>query len=262
MFARSVPLDSVQHRDLRVFESNDYRYAKGELIAPIVFDEIADAAREYPIVFPDNKSDLPCVLMGLELNENAYVAEDGRWQARYVPAHIRRYPFVLGTMPPAEGQSEDAQRFAVMFDPDAPHFMNPNGYAIFDQNGQFTEHMQMRVGMLERMQKSVPVTQRLVRAIGDAGLLVERTFRIKRGNDERQVTGTRVIDERKLNTMPDADFVALRNTGALPLIYAQLLSWANFRQGPLAGKYPDLTRPSPAANEPMAYMDQEILRFN
>lgn len=99
--------------------SNDYSYARAETLAPFVFDEMSDLAREYPIVFPDNKSDLPSVLLGLEAGKNTYVADDdGRWVATYIPAHIRRYPFLLGTTGQAEGQDK---RFLVFFDPDAPH---------------------------------------------------------------------------------------------------------------------------------------------
>ena len=63
MFKNAMPLQAEEHRDLKVFESNDYSYAKGELMAPIVFSEMADVAREYPIIFPTNNSQLPYALM-------------------------------------------------------------------------------------------------------------------------------------------------------------------------------------------------------
>ncbi|MFZ9080814.1 MAG: SapC family protein, partial [Alphaproteobacteria bacterium] len=78
------------------------------------------------------------------------------------------------------------------------------------------------------------VTPRLVQAIEAAGLLVERAIRIKvEGEEDRQVAGLRVIDEAALNKLDDAAFNTLRASGALPLAYAALLSWANFRQGPI-----------------------------
>lgn len=49
MFNKHATLKFAEHRDLRVFESNDYSFAYAETLAPIVFDEMADIAREYPI---------------------------------------------------------------------------------------------------------------------------------------------------------------------------------------------------------------------
>ena len=43
MFKKHVPLKFADHRNLRVFESNDYSFAKDETLAPIVFDEMAEA---------------------------------------------------------------------------------------------------------------------------------------------------------------------------------------------------------------------------
>jgi hypothetical protein len=95
----------------------------------------------------------------------------------------------------------------------------------------------------------------LVQAIDAAGLLVERAIRIKReGELDRQVTGIRVIDEAALNKLDDAAFNSLRKSGALPLVYASLLSWANFRQGPIGKSHP-LPLPS-------GMLDDDVIRFN
>src|SRR5690606_10325046 len=111
-----------------------------------VFDEMADIAREYPVIFPDNGSELPAALLGLEPGQNAYVGADGRWRGSYIPATIRRYPFIFGDTGEKEG---DKQRYVVMFDPDAPHFKDPNGHAVFGDNGQLSDHMKRRMEVLE-----------------------------------------------------------------------------------------------------------------
>lgn len=241
MFAKAVPLKFAEHRDLKVLETNDYSYARSEVLAPIVFDEMADIAREYPIVFPSNGSGLPAALLGLEAGQNAYIAEDGRWLGTYIPALIRRYPFALAK---AAGEA-DSQKFAVAIDTEAPHFREPNGHAVFTPQGELSDHTKRRAQLLVEIQKKLPLTQRLVADIEAAGLLVERLVRIRKpGAPEHRVSGLRVVDEAKLNALPHEVFATLRDKGVLPLIYAHLLSWANFRQGPIAGKYPDLaTRP-------------------
>ncbi len=249
MFKQTAALKHDEHANLKILETNDYSYAREVLLAPIVVSEIANVAREFPIVFPENETRLPCALMGLEAGHNAYVGEDGRWLANYIPAHVRRYPFILAHLEKTDASEE---RFVIAFDPQAPQLNTSNGHAIFAQGGELSEHMQRRMKLLEHIQRSMPLTRRLVEAIDAAGLLAERVITLSRdGKPTHQIKGMRVIDEEKLNALPHEAFAALRDQGALPLVYAHLLSWASFRQGPLAGMYPALTRPAaPAAGAP------------
>lgn len=255
MFKTHVPLKFSDHANLRVFESNDYGFAKAETMVPIVFDEIADIAREYPIVFPSNKSGLPCALLGLEAGQNAYIAEDGRWLATYIPAHIRRYPFMLANAAENPG---DKDRFVVVFDPEAEHFKDPNGHAVFKQDGKLTQHMENRFALLQAIQKQAPRIKELVEMLDHTGLLVKRTVTVKKADKTNQITGFRVVDEKALNKFSDAAFSDLRRMGALPLVYAHLLSWANFRQGPIAGKYPDLMSKGGRGDVPFHFEDDVI----
>ncbi len=256
MFTKATPLRFDAHRDLKVLETNDYSFARSEIVSPFVFDEMADIAREYPIVFPDNGSGMPAALLGLEAGHNAYIADDGRWFATYVPSHIRRYPFAFTVAP---GETEP-NRFTLIFDENAPHFHDPNGHPVFDANGQPSEHMKRRIALLEDMQRKLPATRKMVADIDAAGLLVERVIHIKRNGQENRVQGLRVVDEKKLNSLPHDQFAALRDKGVLPLIYAHLLSWANFRLGPLAGKYPDLAA-RPTTRNPDFLFENETINF-
>ena len=262
MFKNTTGLKADEHQDLKVFESNDYSYAKGELMVPIVFSEMADVAREYPIIFPANNTQLPYALMGLEPNQNAYVRDDGQWMATYIPAHIRRYPFALVEIAPEEGQKQGEVRFAITVDMDAPHLKNPNGHPVFDAQGSMTPHMQERVKLLESMQKALATTKRMVSELEASDLLVERVIKIQRkGQEPYQMTGLRVVDETKLNQMDGSAFLALRDKGVLPLIYSHLLSWANFRQGPIAGKYPELAA-KPGTKNPSFQYESDLIDFS
>ncbi len=279
MHKKLTPLKPAEHKDLRLLDITDYSFARGELIAPIVIDEIADVSREYPIVFPKGAA-LPVALMGMEENSNAYVGIDGRWLATYIPAHIQHYPFAITRIPdaPAEvakvdqtsakgkktkdkdatatpSKAADERRYAVLLDVESPYVSATSGEPIFDAEDKLRGVAQQKVNIMNLMQNRVGITQRLVQVIDEAGLLIERAIRIRReGEADRQVSGVRVIDEAALNKLDDAAFNQLRAAGALPLVYASLLSWANFRQGPI-GK----SHPLPAMHVPM---DDEVIRFN
>jgi len=251
MFKTLAPLRFADHADFRFLANPGYSFAREELVAPIVIDEIGDVAREYPIIFPTGSA-LPAALLGVQKESNAYVSPNGAWRAEYIPAHIRHYPLALTRMPsaPAEESAEATgeERFVVLIDVDSPMISRLEGEPVFNDDGTLSPAAEQKKEILNRMQMRSGVTQRLVQAIEAAGLLIERAIRIKiEGEVDRQVTGLRVIDEAALNKLDDAAFNTLRASGALPLVYAALLSWANFRQGPI-GKSHMLPKQEPKAD--------------
>lgn len=236
MTRKYEPLNQEKHERLRLGDTESYRFAAETTLVPIILDEIAVVAREYPVIFPDNESGLPCALTGMRPETNAYVDDRGHWRADYIPLQIRQHPFALTEVAGDVGE-DGKKRFTLCIDPDAAEFTDLEGELVFDSNGRLGEKASAKGEMAKQLQERSGITRALVRLLDEAGLLVERQIKMKLFNDEtRQVQGFRVVDEKVLNAMSDEDFVALRNKGALPLVYAQLMSMANFRQGVLAGQ--------------------------
>jgi hypothetical protein len=259
MFKKPTPLDPQKHTHLRLLPTTDYAFARSELVAPIVIDEMADVAREYPIMFPKG-SPLPVAMLGVTQGANAYVSTTGQWLAHYIPASIRHYPMTIRSVPaqPNEAGKEPAQaaqgRFVVLLDMESPYVSETQGESVFDEAGQPRALAQQKMKILNLMQSRAGLTRRLVKAIEEAGLLVERVIKVKSSTgEEHGVKGVRVIDEKALNQLDDAAFNKLRAAGALPLVYASLLSWANFRQGPIGKSHP-LPAAAPA-------MGDDVIRF-
>lgn len=84
MFKELKALDRQQHRALRLSPDQPYHFAAGLMVSPIMAAEIAQVAREYPIVFSRSASGLPMALLGVRPDVNAYVTPDGKWNARYI----------------------------------------------------------------------------------------------------------------------------------------------------------------------------------
>ncbi|MGG7055621.1 SapC family protein [Nitrosomonas sp. ANs5] len=253
MFKNNLLLKAAEHGTLRVADTTDWRFAAGEMLLPVVYSEMADVAREYPLLFLRGKP-LVYALTGIEQGINAYVGSDGRWLATYVPARLRSYPFALTHMPDKPGE------FAIVLDADAPQLMQPGGHILFE-NSQPSPYLQQRMALLKAMQQAEPVTQAMVKVIQEADILIERNIRINRPDGQTsQLTGLLVVDETKLNQMPHEAFARLRDKGVLPLIYAHLLSMANLRQGVLAGKYPQLAAKKQADINDL--LQTETIRFN
>ena len=112
MFETAVTLDSKRHAGHGCRPVADYGFARNVLSAPLAGAEVVRASREFPIVFPETGRMVPVALMGYAAHGNLWVDENGNWTGRYIPAHLRRYPFVLG-------EQSEAGRFVVMVEPGA-----------------------------------------------------------------------------------------------------------------------------------------------
>lgn len=230
MYSHTVLLNANDHSSIRIRETDDWRFSAKEMVCPITYIEMADAAREYLIFFLKGKPGL-YVLLGVDKNANAYVSADGKWVGRYIPARFKAYPFTLIANPEKNGE------YGIGLDTAASQVTSSsNGHLLFD-NGKPSKFLQERMALLEQQQKAEPMTQHMVKVIRDAGLTREQVINVKRpGEEETRVAGVEVIDEKALNTMSHEEFAKLRDEGVLPLVYAQLLSFGNLRHGLVAGK--------------------------
>lgn len=233
LFKQPKPLDSQAHRSLRLQARQPYHFAAQQSLVPVMAGEAAQIAREYALVFSDVAGSLPLALLGARQGHNAYVRPSGHWAARYVPAHVRRYPFVLAEHAPADGVVGTASRL-VMVDADAPHLVSEGGLALFESDGSPSKVLQQVQQVLVMLERDSDHTLKLVRQIEDAGLLVERVLKVTpRTGQPVGLQGLRVVDEARLAALEPAALQALQQSGALRLVYAHLLSMANLLDGPL-----------------------------
>lgn len=228
MWTNTIVLNSAEHAHLTLAPTTDWRFSSEQMVIPIEYSELANAAREYALIF---LTDRPGVyaLLGIEKNVNAYVDGEGRWLATYIPARLRAYPFTLATV------AKHAEKLVLAADADAPQLKSGSD-KLFD-NKQLGAEAQRRLKILESLQKAVPATTKAVAALRNAGLLVDRALQIRKaGSEDEDLRGFQVVDEAKLNALDDSAFNQLRREGALPLLYAHLLSLSNLRSGVIAGR--------------------------
>lgn len=219
---------------MRLQVRHPYHFASQQMLVPVMASEMAQISREYAVVFSDVPATLPLALLGARRGENAYVRPSGHWAARYVPAHIRRYPFVLAAHAPTEGSNGSAERRMVMVDADAPQLVFEGGLALFESDGAPSALLKRVQEMLVMLERDSDRTLALMDQIEAAGLLVERVVELpQRQGQTLGLRGLRVIDAERLGALDPAALDALQQSGALHLVYAQLLSMSNLRDGPL-----------------------------
>lgn len=227
MFQKLVPLNLDAHRNLRFNAKQSYSFASKLMVSPVVAAEAGHIAREYVLVFARKTESLPLALLGVDKDKNAYVAENGSWQSRYIPAHVRRYPFMLADS--AENPSEPGNRsFTVMIDAEAPHFVESGAEPLFDEKGSPAAVLQRVQEALSNLQRDQLRTLKLVAQLDSAGVLEEQALRVqpKRG-EPFALKGMRVINPKRFAELAAETLYELHRSGALSLAHAHFMSLSN-----------------------------------
>jgi len=219
-YERVVALNDKTHSKLKVRPTTSFAYAAKTNSVPILASEFFDCAREYPIVFASGEGGLvPAVLLGLRESENLFVGSNGKWDARYVPAFVRRYPFVPGKGPQGD--------LLVCIDESSPCFSTKEGEALF-ADGKPTPQLDHAMKFLTEFHQGVTVTEALARRINELGLLrqADSVAHLHDGSQFR-LNGLSVVDEAKLRTLEPGVVQELFANGSLAVVYAHLMSLGN-----------------------------------
>ena len=99
--------------------------------------EFRAAAASLPVVFSrSGDAVMPAVILGVEPQKSALVDGEGKWTGRYIPAFIRRYPFVFA-------QDEKGEKFTLCIDEEFAGVdqSGEKGERLFDGDGKPTETM-------------------------------------------------------------------------------------------------------------------------
>jgi hypothetical protein len=230
IYQDAVALDRDRHRALKLKPTDNARFAATAHVVPLVAVEFAEAAREYPIVFARGAGDadtdgvpgeLLCfALTGTHEDVNLYLDAAGRWDADYVPAFIRRYPFVYA--------QTGTDQLTVCIDETYPGFDDSEGEPLFDAAGEAAPLLKNALKLLTDYQQQVQLTGSFLKKLDASGLLMEAQLEANFPDGRRAlVQGMLVVDETKLKQLPPATLQEWFVSGELGLIYAHLLSLGN-----------------------------------
>lgn len=225
------PLTLEAHRDWRL-KDGDASFTKDSVGMPVVIGEFADAARFYPVLFAAGENGSSIVLTGIDSGN--LLVQDGQWEARsYVPAYVRRHPFVLMAVPPQAGQAaNEAQNFALAIDAASNRFAKggTEGTALFDGD-QPSELTKGAMNFCSAYTGEAQATQEFIKALRDKGLLVDRRLDFTLPGDKKfGVDGFQTIDAQKLTDLDSATVVEWHRKGWLAACYAHLQSLARVNE--------------------------------
>jgi hypothetical protein len=222
VFQKVVPVNKERHASKKIKEVSGFAFASKFHIAYVTMQEFARAASIFPIVFLEDKDKdefRPVVLLGLNAGENLFVGKDGKWQASYVPAIIRRYPFAL-TPAGNDGQ------YVVCIDEESPLVSDTEGAPLFDDKGEPTQVIDNVKRYLAELQQMDAFTREFCKFLQANNMFTPLNMRVREASRVKNISGCYVINEERLNNVSDEKFLEFRNKRYLPAIYAHLVSLA------------------------------------
>jgi hypothetical protein len=223
------PLNNVDHKDVRIITDRSAAYGDDVMYVMTFAFEFRSVQAFYPILFHrDERGELyPVALFGFESGENLFLDEAG-WHARYVPAMIRRQPFLIGFQ--AEQAQGGDKRRMLSLDKGSPRISRERGEPLFEPLGGRTPFLEEMANLLETLYHGAEHNRKFVAALQELGLIESVTFDIALADGSRnQLLGFYAIDEEKVQGLSDAALGRLSREGFLMPLFMMLASTVNVR---------------------------------
>lgn len=223
-------LNNVDHKDTRIITERSASYGDNVMHAMTFPFEFRNVQAFYPILFHrDQNGELyPVALFGFESGENLFLDEAG-WHARYVPAMIRRQPFLIA-FEAASGQTAGEKRRMLSIDTAHPRVSTERGEPLFQPLGGRTPFLEEMANLLETLYHGAELNKRFVQALQEHQLIESVTFDIALADGSRnQLLGFSAIDEEKVQGLSGATLEAFSKNGFLMPLFMILASTSNMR---------------------------------
>jgi hypothetical protein len=222
-YLQPEPLSNELHGKLGVNPvEKPYAFVGGSHVVPLTVTEFAPAALSYPVVFL-GETKQPVAVMGLRQAENLYVSPAGDFRPEaYIPAYIRRYPFVFAN-------DAAAGRLILCIDRAAP-FITEGGDAPLFANGEPSEYVNQAMEFCNNFEQERQRTESFIALLNELDLFDVReavfTPRDEQGNpgQPQKLADYFAVSEEKLKALSPEKLAELRDNGALGQIYAHLVS--------------------------------------
>jgi hypothetical protein len=221
-YRQPEPLSVERHGNLGVKRiAQPFMFLMEAHVVPITVNEFGVAAASYPLIFA-GANKVPLAVMGARQGDNVFVGGNGEVDPEaYLPAFVRRYPFVFAA-------DDDAERLLVCVDRAAP-MVGENPEVPFFQNGQPTQYTQEAIEFCKEFERHRRGTEDFVQQLIQLDLFEEKSVTIAQANpdgtqQEIKIADYFAVSEDKLNALPHDTFIRLRDQGILGPVYAHMVS--------------------------------------
>ena len=221
-YKRVAVVDEAKLSNSSLKEQIGYDFARDTAIVPLIVTELFTAASTYPIVFITEPVPSVLAVLGLRQAQNLFVSGDGsKWDAPYVPAYVRRYPFVF--------LRHDNDDLTLCID-EAANALEPGRARPLFEDGKRTPLIERALQFCIEFQRGHLATEAFMKALIERDLLVPYQITSTLDSGEKlAATGFKVIDEARVAKLPDDVIVHWYRQGWLGFVHAHLAStgcWA------------------------------------
>jgi hypothetical protein len=222
--SRSVLLNNVQHKDLRILKRRGAAYGDDVMTAVAVAAEFRNLQAHYPIVFQKTTTGVgfqPVALLGLQEGQNLFLTPAG-WDAHHVPMAIERQPFLIG---------RDGEELLIHVDLDSPRIScGDDGEPVFLPHGGTTDFIERMNSLLLAIHEGLQTTPAFIDALLRHELLESFVLDVELADgSHNRVAGLYTIDEERLRDLPADALVQLHAAGYLQAIFMAVASLSNLR---------------------------------
>jgi len=222
-----VPINTELHANFKTRMTDKARWMAANHVVPLTVEEFPLTQRHLPIVFSAGDDPIPLAMFGLNEGVNVFVEEDGTVDpAIYVPAYVRRYPFMLARL------GDDADELSLCFDPTTDLVGEfDEGTPIFE-GGEASDMIKRTLNFCEQFELAGQKTASFIAELKKHNLLIdgELTIQLENGNQPFVYRGFQMVDEAKLRELRGDVLRTWNQNGMLPLIFAHLFSLDHVRQ--------------------------------
>ena len=228
LFYNSIePINLEQHGKMRVRGISSMPEVGKTHAVPLTVDEFALVQRHYPIVFSVGDTPVPIALMGLNEGVNVFLDENGRSTDPnlYIPAYLRRYPFLLAKLRP------DSDELSLCYDPTSGAVGEfAEGELLFDGD-EPSAATKAILDFCEQFEAAGVRTNAFVEDLTKSDLLMDGEVAIQPEGATQPFVyrGFRMVDEEKVRNLRGDELRKMNQSGLLPLIYAHLFSLSQAR---------------------------------
>jgi hypothetical protein len=223
-YSKPEPLSRDLHSKLGLRRvEKPFAFAAKTNVVPLTVGEFPMAALTYPIIFAGDRYQ-PLAVMGVGQGSNLFVGEDGAFEVgAYIPAYIRRYPFVLAN-------DQTRAQLVVCIDRASPLLGEDCALPFFDEKGEATAYTNGCIEFCNNFEAEGRRTEAFVNLLKELDLFEVRRATTTPTNPDgtpgepQPLAEFFAVSEEKLRALPAEKLKELIGNGAVAQMYAHLTS--------------------------------------
>jgi hypothetical protein len=189
-------LNKKEHQSLKYTPVTDFSFAKSLTIIPITYSEVKHLCCLYPVVITEiDGNDTLAIITGLK-DHNIAIDENGKFRGKYIPAYLRKYPFILVN-------DTENEKLLLGLKDDADCFDNDEGEALYDAQGNVMPLVENIMSLLKNFESEIQITKNILTKFKEQHLLEPSQIKVNLDDTEHTIGGFSVIDKELFLTLED-----------------------------------------------------------